>query len=385
MLSSFILAAALVVAPAIAVDRSAARRDSGHATHSGMIRRTAMAKRSLPFSHIVAFGDDLSDNGQGLLRRKSHAGEHADVSNLGGSYRHGITGDPKTLWGFGTWTDGHVSVTKLAQLLGLPLSYDYAFGSSGGGEKIGSVCDNSLIPSSQTGSYAQLDGAIVPSAIEQIKNYTSGPLAKEASSALHVLWTGNNDVIASLGWSGRFTICDKDTLCHPGQQTFIDEFTKSLMTALKSLVSSGAKYILVPNVYPRQLSPWTSMWISSEAGLISDFGHAIDNLNAAVLSNITALNKELGSNILSYDVNKWMTAAISNPSMSGVNTTGSPNGSPNTCVDGCSNQDAWNVHWAATVLDKKPSNFFWMTEVMPSSTVLRHLAHSMYSFVASKY
>ncbi|KAK4703950.1 hypothetical protein P7C70_g2272, partial [Phenoliferia sp. Uapishka_3] len=359
--------AAMLVMASIALGSAyghVARRDGSLRTsgvHAGGVRREV--KRSLPFTHMIAFGDDYSDNGLG-------------------SFAHGITGDPKTLWGFGTWTDGHVSVTALARRLGIPLTYDYAFGSSGGGEVIGSVCDSTLIDSSQSKSYAMLDGSYVPSALDQVKNYTSGPYVKDASNALHVLWTANNDVIASLGWAGRFTICDKDTLCHPGQQKFVDGVVKSIVFALKSLVSSGAKYILVPNVAPRQLSPWTSMWISSEAGLISDFGSAIHKLNSAIESNITALNKELDCNIIYFDVNSWMTQAISNPSSKTfpLRDVGSRL-TYYVSVD----QDAWNVHWAATVLDKKPSNYFWMTEIMPSSTVLRQLAHAMYTSVAEKY
>ena len=127
------------------------------------------------------------------------------------------------------------------------------------------------------------------------------------------------------------------------------------------------------------------MWISSEPGMIADFGQAIDNLNAAVLSNVTALNEELDSNIIVYDANEWSTWALTDPAMSGVNTTESPNGSPGTCVDGCNNQTAWNVHWQNTVLDKGPSNFFWMTEVVPSSTVLTKLAHALRKFVLKHY
>lgn len=80
------------------------------------------------------------------------------------------------------------------------------------------------------------------------------------------------------------------------------------------------------------------MWITKEAGLISDFRRAIDNLNSAVLSNITALNKDLGTNIIYFDVNKWMTIALGNPAACGINATNSPNGSPSTCVDGCNDQ-----------------------------------------------
>ena len=46
---------------------------------------------------------------------------------------------------------------------------------------IGSVCDSVLIDSSQASSYAKLNGAFVPSAVDQVKNYTSGPFVKDAA------------------------------------------------------------------------------------------------------------------------------------------------------------------------------------------------------------
>lgn len=79
------------------------------------------------------------------------------------------------------------------------------------------MCDSALIDSSQASSYAKLNGAFVPSAVDQVKNYTSGPFVKDAASALHVFWTGNNDVIASLGWAGRFTICVSSRMWMGGQ------------------------------------------------------------------------------------------------------------------------------------------------------------------------
>lgn len=46
-------------------------------------------KRSAyPFNKLVAFGDELSDNGNG-------------------SYAHGITGDPANVYGFGTYMHGY--------------------------------------------------------------------------------------------------------------------------------------------------------------------------------------------------------------------------------------------------------------------------------------
>lgn len=146
------------------------------------------------------------------------------------------------LWGFGTWTDGPVAVTDLAASLDMPLTYDYAFGSSQGGENIGSVCSNALLPAGHLSGHAKLSpGVLVPDALGQIKNYTSsGVYNKAIATTLHFLWTANNDMIASLASAGRFTICDKDTLCHAGQQTFIKNVLGCVKTSLTNLIKAGA-------------------------------------------------------------------------------------------------------------------------------------------------
>lgn len=51
-------------------------------------------RSNCPFNQLVAFGDELSDNGNG-------------------SYAHGITGSPANVYGFGTWTNGPVAVSYL--------------------------------------------------------------------------------------------------------------------------------------------------------------------------------------------------------------------------------------------------------------------------------
>lgn len=93
-----------------------------HASGSTFSESPGRTRNSHPFTRLVAFGDELSDNGNG-------------------SYAHGITGDPANVYGFGTWTDGPVAVSYLADLLDVPLT-DYAFGGCCGGASFGATIDN---------------------------------------------------------------------------------------------------------------------------------------------------------------------------------------------------------------------------------------------------
>lgn len=118
---------------------------------------------SFPFSNIVAFGDELSDNGSG-------------------SYAHGITGDPAFVYGNDTWTNGPVAVMWLASFLGMPLD-SYAFGGCCGGGKFGATIDEDYT----------ISPAGAQSVKQQISNYTSAG-AKAADKSMGFVWVGENDL-----------------------------------------------------------------------------------------------------------------------------------------------------------------------------------------------
>lgn len=98
-------------------------------------------KSSKPYNTLVAFGDQLVDNGNG-------------------SYAHGL--DPNNAYGYHTWTDGPVVPSYLADLLGVPL-VDYAWGGAYGGGLAGPTIDNDYTPAKD--SY---NGQPVPSSKEQV-------------------------------------------------------------------------------------------------------------------------------------------------------------------------------------------------------------------------
>lgn len=120
---------------------------------------------------------------------------------------------------------------------------------------MGSVCNSSRIPANQVNSHAKLlNGSLVPDAISQVANYTSATgkqFRNDIANTLHFFWTGNDDMIASLGWVGRFTICSKDTKCHVGQQKFLTNLVDCQKRTITALIQAGARHILVPNMFPK--------------------------------------------------------------------------------------------------------------------------------------
>jgi len=103
-----------------------------------------------------------------------------------GSYAHGVSGNPATIYGYGTWTNGPIAASYLSTHLGVPLSTDYAYGHAKGGSLFGATIDNTYTNST----------ANAPDAIHQIKNYTSQSSTKtNIATTLHFLWIGANDIV----------------------------------------------------------------------------------------------------------------------------------------------------------------------------------------------
>jgi len=87
--------------------------------------------------------------------------------------------------GYRTWTNGPVAVSYLVDLLGVPLTTDYAVGHAQGGSKFGATINNTYTNST----------AGAPDGFEQIANYTSSGVSKaDIASTLHFLWIGNMDI-----------------------------------------------------------------------------------------------------------------------------------------------------------------------------------------------
>jgi len=89
------------------------------------------------------------------------------------------------LTGHRTWTNGPVAISYLVDLLGVPLTRDYAVGHAQGGSKFGATINNTYTNST----------AGAPDGFAQVANYTSSGVSKaDMASTLHFLWIGNMDI-----------------------------------------------------------------------------------------------------------------------------------------------------------------------------------------------
>lgn len=292
------------------------------------------ANPAYPFTHLTAFGDELSDSGSG-------------------SWAHGIAGGTAQIYGHGTWTNGPVAVQHLADLLSTPLT-DYAFGGADGGGKSGATINNRYTPAD-----AHWDGNPVPSVHEQIvDNYTQPKPPASIQHSLQFLWVGQNDM--SMHTDPWWPEDPKNAL-------FAPTFAKKIRWHAEYLIRAGAPYVLVPNIYPKHRSPLVPAYLSNSTTFISTWGDMIADANAALKASLE--KSRFADQIIYYDVFGYMLELMEKKDAFGLTQP-----LENYC-DGIPGLD----HWEECAADgwKGADAFFWMNFVQPTTRVHGLVARDM--------
>jgi phospholipase/lecithinase/hemolysin len=272
-------------------------------------------RSTYPFNQLVAFGDEFSDNGNG-------------------SYAHGITGSPATVYGFGTWTNGPVAISYLSSLLSVPLR-DFAFGGCCGGGSFGATLD-----SIYTASPAKS-----PSLVDQIKNYTTGAHTN-VKNAMQFIWVGQNDLSLHT---------DAFWLGDPRNAQFSASYSSKIAASVQTLLNAGAPYVFVANIYPKHLAPVTPKYLcGTNTGCVSTWGKVIQNANSALEASL----KKFGSKVIYYDVYGFMTGLLDAAPAKGFTKS-----LANFC-DG--DGDAM---WDDCMVGGNAEEFFWMNFEQPTARV----------------
>lgn len=300
---------------------------------------TGVKAGTFPFNEVVAFGDNLSDNGNGSV---AHCVAAAPPTNPGKCNN--------TIYGASTWTDGPIAVSFLVTYLNMSLTLDFAFGHANGGSKFGATIDNSF-----TNSFA-------PSAKDQIANYTNGPAAYRTNIAktLHFLWIGANDIqLISAGYPNHISVSSTNN------SVFAQNFSSLMVQRVQSLIDIGAVYIFVPSLYPKHVAPIfvDHTYFTLNSTQLANLGLAIAQANAAVKAALA----QFGPNVIFYDAYTFLLSVYNNPSPYGITHT---NGS---YIDGYSQLD-----WELGVTDGLGYTFFWMQFLDMTSNVHNLLAADMY-------
>ena len=300
----------------------------------------AVQKRSAyPFTKLVAFGDELSDNGNG-------------------SWAHGISGGTYPIYGFGTWTDGPVAVQYLATLLDTPLN-DYAWGGCCGGGDFGATINNKYTPSN-----ALYDGEPVPSVHQQIfDNYTKNGAPADIGKSLQFLWVGQNDLTVQT---------NSYLTTWPMNDELVYNISNRITNNAEHLVKLGAPYVVIPNIYPKQLAPVNAKYLcTNDTACTEAMGNIITKANDAIEKELAA--SKYADKFIYYDVNSYMTYLINNKDTYGFTAPiewycdGDPS-DPNYHWDEC---EAGSYNWEGA------QKFFWMDYIQPTTGVYSLIAQDM--------
>lgn len=284
-------------------------------------------RSTYPFDHIIAFGDEFSDNGNG-------------------SYAHGISGSPLTVYGFGTWTNGPVAVSYLSNLLSVYLR-DYAFGGCCGGGSFGATLDTTYTPSP----------AKSPSLVTQIANYTTGELPN-IGRALEFIWVGQNDLSEHT---------DAFWLGDPKNDQFASNFSSRIADSVDTLLKAGAPYVMVANLHPKHLSPLAHTFLcGTSSKCISTWGEIIVNANVALETSM----KQFGSKVIYYDVYGFMTALIENATEKGFTKA---------LTSFCDGDG--DANWDSCMEHGQGGDYLWMNWEQPTTRVHQLIAADMKSAV----
>lgn len=311
---------------------------------------------NLPFKNIVIFGDNLSDRGNG-------------------SSDHNMAGNPETIYGYKTWTDGPIAAEVLADNMKLPIVYDFAFGHANGGSLFGATVDNTFTQSM----------AMAPSAADQIQNYTSSGYYNKGTigQTLHFLWIGNNDVIP---WN-----CT--TSFHPFpqwgatngmNQNFATTLAQKITDQAQTLATAGAKHIFVPNVYNRHVAPVVQRYFSNDTTWISAYGDIITAVNTNLKSNLASLASSTGTKITYYDAFGFLMNTFNAAVASGANGINMMTEGDNIC-DTSPTDPVPGVSSLLYCAEGHGDQYYWMQYLDPTAHVHSLLATDMQNAIQAAY
>jgi phospholipase/lecithinase/hemolysin len=164
--------------------------------------------KSQPFSHIVVFGDSLSDTG---------------------NYYQLSGGSPAAPYAGGRFCNGPIWVEYLSLQLGM----DYE------------PADNFAVGGATTGTFNSNDGFAgrqYPGLQDEISSFQASPAITEPERALYVVEAGANDFFGAL-------------VTQTAPQVLISDGVNNTVTAVQRLWGSGARLILVMNVPDLGVTP----------------------------------------------------------------------------------------------------------------------------------
>lgn len=319
-----------------------------------------------PYKDMVIFGDNLSDRGNG-------------------SSDHGVAGNPETIYGFKTWTDGPIAAEVLANLLQIPIKYDYAYGHAAGGSKFGATVDN---------HFTQSD-ANAPSCADQVKNYTSTGYyynKNTVANSIHFLWCGNNDVLPWATTASNSPV--KVNQSHiffgsgadQGNNAFAQQLAVLITNQVRSLVAAGAERIFVPNVYPRHVAPVVAAYFGLDAASVTQYGQVISLANSQLKQMLSTIRTKGGRTPVYYDAYGYLMNvynAAKNSGAYGIKYIAMPG--KDVCDGATAEAQPGTTNWDLCQVQHHANYFYWMQFLDMEAHVHALLANDMKTAVQNAF
>ncbi len=234
---------------------------------------------SLPFTQIVAFGDSLSDNGNGARISKK------DIEN---NVPNAWPNPPSHLYWEGRWSNGPTAVEVMAQQLHVKL-LDYAVG----GAQSGLYNNDNIGEMNLTGL------------LSQVENFQIDLSGKKADPyALYFIFISANDFFINFwdGYSGSYS-------------DLADEALKNIQTVATRLSELGAKRFMVVNSYDLTIVP--NVVTNNGEGVAKEFKNRIDTQLQIIMND---LSKKLNIEVTVFDIQGVSDKILSDPQKYGLKT-----------------------------------------------------------------
>lgn len=288
-----------------------------------------------PFSRIVAFGDSLTDNGNGTFAHCTQAGA-GDCGNK--------------IYGHGTWTNGPVAVSYLSDKLSVPLTEDYAWGwnhGGGNGDKMAATIKQSFdaSPDSQDG-------------FQQVASYLSS-VKDDIGQTLQFLWVGNMDIALP-----KFQ--------YPDNTRWSSEMANMISQLVGQLLSAGAPYVFVPGLYAKQIAPFHD-FMASEPLQQEQMGQSIQQANAMIKSTI---EQNYGDKVIYYDVFDRMMDIWNNHDSYGIDMVGD---------NFCDGDTLHPTNFEVCLMQGQGDRWYWINWTDFTTHVHSLIADDMYSVLQQRF
>ena len=137
------------------------------------------------------------------------------------------------------------------------------------------------------------------------------------------------------------------------------------------LISNGAPYVFVANIYPKHKAPVTTTYLCQDGSCVDTWGDIIQSANNAIKASLS--KSKYSSKFIYYDVFGYMMQLMANKDQYGLTE------SLSYYCDGDATDpnEKWDECIAGSYTWEGAEKFYWMNYIQPTAHVHRLIASDM--------